>query len=141
MNVFICTDGLFLRKRIEEIVESYASMPNINITLNLSAASPQGLLRYLDIHPAKRALYILDADIISEVDCLVFASKIRDSDTKGKIVILSAQTELHESIFEHAIEALDYIVKGDLEFLTVQIKRCIETAYQRFVSVGDHAQA
>ena len=141
MNVFICTDGLFLRKRIEEIVETYTSIPNTNITLSLSATSPQGLLRYLDIHPAKKALYILDADIISEIDGLGFASKIRATDTKGKIVILSTQTELHDSIFEHAIEALDYIVKGDLEFLTLQIKRCIETAYQRCADVGDHVQA
>jgi len=137
LKVFICADDLSLRTHLEEIVGCYAKVPHLNINLGLSTASPHGLLQHLDAHRTKKALYILDLDIASEIDGFAFASKIRSGDTQGKIIILSTHPGLSDLIFLHKIEALDYIIKGDPDYVTLKIKRCIKTAYQRCQAYND----
>ena len=131
MNTFIYTDDLSLRTYLEEVIEYYVTMPHFEIKPSLSTAYPQKLLQYLNIYPTKSALYILDVDTTSEIDGLVFASKIRVHDVHGKIIILSTRTELSNSIFKHKIEALDYIIKEDPKYIELRLKCCIKTAYQR----------
>ena len=133
MTIFICTDDGKLRPHLETAVKNNILLNRFEANLGLSTASPFDLLHYLKAQAPKKskALYFLDADMQNEMSGIILASKIREQDVYGKIVLLSIYAKLINSTFAHNIEAMDYIVKQEVKNITYQIERCIELAHRR----------
>jgi len=142
-SIFICEDNPNHREAMEAIVRDYISLKNYDMPLSLSTDNPTELLNYLDTNKQKNSLYILDVDLQHELNGIALAAKIRENDTFGTIVFVTTHAELSYLTFRYRIEALDYILKDDIEDIPKKVQECIDIAYSRNVdkySKKDHFQ-
>ena len=112
LSIFICEDNQSQRERMEAIVRNYILIENYSMELTLSVGSPSELLDYLEVHPAKNALYFLDVDLQHEMNGILLAFELRKLDAFGKIVFITVHAELSYLTFKYRVEALDYIIKS-----------------------------
>jgi len=130
LSILICEDDHKQRARMNAIVNDYIALKDYDIEIALSTASPTDLLEYAKAHPKQNKLYILDVHLGQhEIDGITLAKQIREHDPFGKLVFVTTHAELSHLTFKYHIEAMDYIIKGDINNITQQIQECIEIAY------------
>lgn len=132
LPIFICEDDLAQRKRLEKIIENYTSIEELDMKIMVSTEDPHTLINYLEQNPDGSGLYFFDMDLNCDIDGIALARKARELDPDGKIVFVTAHEELAPSIFEHKIEALDYIVKTDeVDRIRQKVMECIQVVESR----------
>jgi len=119
---------------METVIHSYAISKDCELRLLLSTDSPTELLDYLEHHKGQNNLYILDVDLAHDMDGIVLASKIREKDVQGKIVFVTTYDQLSYLTFRYKVEALDYIIKDNPQDIIERVWKCIDLAYERYVS-------
>jgi len=134
LNVFICEDRPNQREMIEQFINNVVIDENYDVGLAVSFNNAVGLLRYLNINPVKSALYFLDVDLQDEINGIELGAKIRELDVSATIVFITTHSEMANLTFKYKVEAMDYIVKGDIDRLKTGIKECIALAYQRYLN-------
>ena len=132
VSIFICEDDDAQRALIENTVFSHIAQKNYDMKIVLSADNPDDVLSYLDTHSQQKALYFLDIDLRHQINGIALAQKIRESDISGWIIFVTTHAELSYLTFRHRIEAMDYIIKDDIDAVVSRVKECIDTAYLRF---------
>ena len=126
LSIFICEDDRKQREHMEKIVLDYISLKDADMSLVLSTGSPTELLSYIEQHPDKEGLYILDVDLQHEINGIMLASKIRKYDSMGFIVFVTTHVDLSYLTFRYKVEALDYIIKDELGDMAARVQECIE---------------
>jgi len=132
LHIFICEDDPKQRKWMETICRDYIAIKDFDITLALSTDSPTHLLKHLEENPTTDGLYFLDIDLQHNINGIVLASKIRETDMYGTIVFATASAGLAHVTFQYKVEALDYIIKDKQEHFAEKIRECIALSYQRY---------
>ena len=133
MHILICEDDLGQRTHIESIVKKTIATENVKMKLILSSGDPMDVLSYLEAHPDKRGLYLLDIDLQHRVDGMKLGKIIREADPLAKIVFITTHSELAHLTFQHKLNAMDYILKSSPEDVETQIIECISVAYERYL--------
>jgi two-component system response regulator AgrA len=131
LPIYICDDNLIHKKYIESIVKDYIAKSNRPMEIVLSTHNPIELLEYLVVHSSEKGLFLLDVDLQHELNGIILASKIRESDHSSKIVFITSHDELSHLTFRYHIEALDYIIK-DTENFKERIGSCLDLAYSNY---------
>jgi len=132
LSIFVCEDEPTMRGQITGCIKDYIQMENFNMEVAQSSALPADILGYLDNHKVA-GLYFLDLDLGHETDGLKLAEEIRKYDPRGFIVFVTADAESHTLTFKYKVEAMDYIVKSDIN-LANRICECIRDAYGKFTA-------
>jgi len=132
LRIFLCEDDSRWRKRLETIITDYIVSTDYEIKLALSTHSPTDILDYLEQHPTKAGMYILDVDLQHELNGIALAEKIRRIDPRGKIVFVTTHGELAYLTFRHRVEALDYIIKDQQEQIPKKLQEAIEFTCVRY---------
>lgn len=125
-NIIICEDNLDQRKKIEAIISSETKKFNCKIAL--STNNPHEVIQYID-NSQNSFIYFLDVDLNSDLNGFQLAHLIRTYDPKGYIIFLTAHAELTLLTFQYKVQALDYIVKGDINAIKVKIADCLNAVH------------
>lgn len=128
-DIIICEDNDNQRQQIETIVKDTLKKMDKSIDIALSADNPEDIIRYLQDGIKNTYLYFLDIDLRSDINGVELAKKIRRYDPMGYIVFVTSHAELTMLTFEYKVQAMDYIVKNNLDDLRDKIADCINEAY------------
>ena len=115
-----------------DYIEKYAFIEELPVQVKLATINPHEVIQYTQ-HKSKddKSLYFIDIELQSDIDGIELARQVRQADPEGKIVFVTAFSELAPLTFKYHIEALDYIVKSSPEQVQRDIVRTIRTAYDR----------
>lgn len=127
VNIIICEDNEIQRKEIISIID--AEIKKYNSKIALSTNNPEEVIRYID-NKSNSFLYFLDVDLNSKLNGFELAKLIRQYDPNGYIVFLTAHAELTLLTFQYKVQAMDYIVKGNINFIKAKIIDCIQAVYE-----------
>ena len=132
ISIFICEDDTRYREQITEFISNYILMENMTMQVVCSTALPNDILDYISKNKVA-GLYFLDLDLGLDVNGIELAKKIREHDPRGFVVFITSDAESHALTFTYKVEALDYIVKGDLN-IKERICECIRDAEAKFIT-------
>ncbi|MCL2620800.1 MAG: LytTR family DNA-binding domain-containing protein [Defluviitaleaceae bacterium] len=134
LQIVICEDIPKYRVQMGRIVSKYIANKDSEIEIALSTGSPTDVLDYLKKHPDRRGLYFLDINLHDKhLDGIILGLKIREADPMAKIVFVTTHQEAAVLTYEHKIEAMDFIVKGNLENMERRMVECIIAANRRYL--------
>ena len=131
MNILICGNGATRQKHIETTVENCILAEELDMKIAFSTDLTSKLSTYLELHPQRNSLYILQ---LSSKEDLAFAAKIRKHDSDGIFIFIASSHEYLPYIFQYKISALDCIVENDDEAFERRLQEGIKTTYADFFS-------
>lgn len=134
MKVIICEDNKVQRKSIVEIIENTILREDLNMEIELETGSVQDVLEHLNEAPNLVRIYFLDVDLGDGLNGIELGEKIRQKDPTGYIVFITSHSDMSRLTFEYKVEALDYILKDEINILKKRISSCIIEAYSRHSS-------
>ncbi|MBD5542020.1 MAG: response regulator transcription factor [Lachnospiraceae bacterium] len=128
--VYICDDEAAVNARLNKIVSDQIMILDGDMGPVQSADSPEKLLE-LQRQNTVPAIYFLDIDFPGQVSGLELAQELRRYDPRGFIVFITAHDDLAFETFRLRLEALDYIVKGDYDAMSVRVRDCLTSIRER----------
>ena len=132
--IIICEDNAEQRKNVETIVYNHIVMEEYPMKIVLSTDNPDEVMAYLEEYPNQNGLYFLDVNLNHEINGILLASHIRESDIHAKIAFVTSHIELLPLTFKYKVEALDYIAKDGSSYFTDSVKSCIDIVHERFTA-------
>lgn len=135
MKIFICEDNDVQKNRIIKSVEEIIEIENFHIEIALATENPKEIINYLKEKTVDIGLYFLDVDLNTDINGIQLASEIRKYDTIGAIVFVTAKSECAPLTFEYKVEAMDYIIKDNLNEVHKRIQQCIISAKKKYLSM------
>lgn len=111
LPIYICDDNEEELGQIRNIINNYIFMEDLDANIICATTDPYELLKYLDTHKTQ-SLYYLDVDLKQSINGFELAKKIREMDTRGFIIYVTAHQEYSMLAFKYHVEAMDYILKN-----------------------------
>lgn len=131
--VYICDDEQPVCKSLEQVISRQILILDGDMGPVRVMDDPDKLLE-LQREDAVPAIYFLDIDFPGKMSGLELARKLRGYDPRGFIVFITAHGDLAFETFRLRLEALDYIVKGDLDSMDARVRDCLESIQERMLS-------
>ena len=128
--VYICDDEQAISQRLKKIISDQIMILNSDMGPVQTADCPAKLLE-LQQQNVVPAIYFLDIDFPGQISGLELAQKLRRYDPRGFIVFITAHGDLAFETFRLRLEALDYIVKGDYDAMSVRVRDCLTSIQDR----------
>lgn len=128
--VYICDDEQAIRERLKKIISDQIMILNGDMGPVRVADAPAELLE-LQKQGTVPAIYFLDIDFPGQISGLALAQELRRYDPRGFIVFITAHGDLAFETFRLRLEALDYIVKGDYNAMSVRVQNCLVSIQER----------
>ncbi len=133
MEIMICEDNLQEAEEFRKIVQEYLNdfrteEEGGSGRMGAVCYSAEEMLSFLQANPVKQGLYFLDICLGGNMNGIQLAVKIRQQDPLGSIVFLTAKSEMSFLTFQYQVEALDFIIKDQMEEIPRRICRCIQKA-------------
>lgn len=137
MDILICEDNPQEAEKYREIagkclVDLRTDGQSINGKMGAVCYSAEELLSFIQTNPVKQGLYFLDICLGGKMNGLQLAVKIRQQDPLGSIVFLTSKSEMSYLTFQYQVEALDFIIKDQMEEIPGRIRRCISKAAVKY---------
>jgi len=139
LKVFICDDQPKHLAFIKKQVENYILMNTFAMEMVCAETSPDPILKYLEENPGNAGLYFLDVHLNCDINGINLAAAIRKHDPRGFIVFITSDVKSHKLTFKHKVEAMDYIVKDDLE-IKERIAECMNNAVEKLTAKASTLQ-
>ncbi|OOM79584.1 accessory protein regulator protein A [Clostridium puniceum] len=125
-NIIICEDDVNQRKQLESILAT--EIKKFNCKIALSTDNPHEVIRHID-NRTNSFVYFLDVDLNSDLNGFELAKLIRTYDPNGYIIFLTGHAELTLLTFQYKVQALDYIIKGDVNILKTKVADCLNAVH------------
>ncbi|EAD8458758.1 response regulator transcription factor, partial [Listeria monocytogenes] len=137
LPVFICEDNRMQRERLTKYIEDYIMVEHFDMKLELSTGDPFELVSRMPTHQGM-GLYFLDIDLGQpDMNGFELAQEIRKFDPRGFIIFITTHAELSYMTFTYKVEALDYIIKDDIDLLHDRVLACMKQAEERISNDQD----
>ena len=130
--VYICDDEPAVGALLEKLVGDQIMMMEGDMGPLRLADNPLTLLE-MQREAMVPAVYFLDIDFPGYMSGFELAVKLRQYDPRGFIVFITAHNDLMFETFRYRLEALDYIVKGDVPQMAVRVGDCLESIRERLL--------
>ncbi len=131
LPVFICEDNRMQRERLTKYIEDYIMVEHFDMKLELSTGDPFELVSRMPTHQGMGLLF-LDIDLGQpDMNGFELAQEIRKFDPRGFIILFTTHAELSYMTFTYKVEALDYIIKDDIDLLHDRVLACMKQAEER----------
>lgn len=140
LPIFICEDNEQQRKSIEEYVQNYIMIEELDMEIKLSTNDPYKLLSYLKEESISNGIYFLDVDLQSDIDGIQLGGEIRNIDIDGKIIFITTHSEMMYFTFKYKVEAMDYIIKDEMHDMQKRIVDALEQAKRHFQKDGNNGE-
>ncbi len=128
--VYICDDEHAICRQIEELVNKQIFIMDCDIGPVRIADNPDILLE-IQKQDSMPAIYFLDIDFPGCINGMELAVKLRKHDPRGFIVFITGHDDLAFETFRYRVEAMDYIVKGNVTEMSRRIQDCFSSVVQR----------
>lgn len=124
--IYICEDESFMLQQIKQYIESYCLIEELDFQVELAAKNSHQLLHHISEHP-RQAIYFLDVDLDDHLmNGFELGKRIRAFDPRGFIIYITTHGELMQETFKYRLEALDYILKDEINGIGEQILKCLK---------------
>lgn len=131
LKVYICDDQEIIRKKITQIIENRIMMEDLDMSVIMDTGNPYEVLEACE-KSQNTGVYFLDVDLGYDINGIQLAERIRQYDPRGFIIFITTHGEMSHLTFKYKVEALDYIVKDDIEDLKGRIHQCLENVIQKY---------
>lgn len=129
--IYICDDEEAARVTIQRELEKEILIEGYDMQVVCAAGNPEELLNSLE-EPAKRGIYFLDVELKGcEMNGFTLGQEIRKRDARGFLIYVTAFRELAFETFRYHLEALDYIVKENTEWMFQGIRKNLGVVSER----------
>lgn len=135
LDIVICEDNSKQRKEIENIIMDEMTNLKHKTNIALSTNSPEEVIKYLENSNDKTLIYFLDVELGAKINGIELGKLIRKYDPKGYIIFVTSHSELTLLTFQYKVQALDYLIKGDYEYMKNRIIECIEEAHRDYKNI------
>lgn len=132
LPIFICEDNDIQRKSIEEYIQDYIMIEELDMKVEISTKNPYDILFYLEKNSITNGIYFLDVDLQCDIDGIKLGGEIRNMDIGGKIVFITTHSEMMYFTFKYKVEAMDYIIKDNINDLQKRIIDVLEQARKHY---------
>ena len=131
LPVYICEDDYEILCIQKEYIEKQILINGYDMKIAVCSRHPKEIIKSAMNFP-QRGIYFLDVELKNEpMDGFGLGKIIRETDPRGFIIYVTAFEELAFATFRYHLEALDYIIKGDMEKMLNGIKQGLETVTRR----------
>lgn len=130
LDIIICEDNNLQRSIIEKSIKDSIAKNDYPFRIKLSTSSPQEVLSKID----NNDIYFLDVDLNNKINGFKLAENIRKTDSLGYIIFVTTHSELTYLTFKYRVEAMDYILKDNVNEIHHRIDQCLEDIYKRYNS-------
>lgn len=131
IKIYLCDDNSRILEFLKTTIEKSIVIHNRDMSIALATQSPDTLLSVVN-QESEQSIYFLDVDLKHpHYDGFKLAQAIRKSDSRGFIIFVTTHGELVAETFKHRVEALDYIVKDDVQALATRIDACFDSIQAR----------
>ena len=131
MKLYLCEDDAQQRERLKKTIDNVVLIENLDMEFSCVTDNPYTLLEKVADDDCI-GLYFLDIDLKTDMTGLTLAKEIRKYDPRGFIVFVTTHSEMSYMTFMYKLEALDFILKDDVEEMTRRVHECILKANERF---------
>lgn len=135
MDILIFDNNVDFGLTLKEKIDSILVKEKFDNDIVILYSNAETLLKEIDKDNRVKIFFItinLKYNISEELcDGLWVAKQIRKIDYISPIVFLSNHLEMSFNLFFHRLEAMDFILKGDMDIAEGRIKSCIKTAHKR----------
>ena len=129
--IYTCEDEKETLKQIRQELQTAICIQNLDMEIKGAVQGPGELLEMLG-DPPMRGIYFLDVDLKNrEMDGFSLGLELRKRDPRGFLIYVTGYEKLAFQTFRLHLEALDYIVKGDVEELRQSLRQCLDAVEAR----------
>ena len=132
-NIILCEDNIHERKQLISILNS--EIEKFDCKISLSTGNPHDVIRHID-NRTSSFIYFLDVDLNSDLNGFELAKLIRTYDPNGYIIFLTGHAELTLLTFQYKVQALDYIIKGDINILKTKVSDCLIAVHNNLTAAN-----
>lgn len=131
LPVYICEDDAIIRAAQREFLEKQILINGYDMEIALCSGHPEEIVKAVEASP-QRGIYFLDVELKNEpMDGFALGQAIRKSDTRGFIIYVTSFPDLAFETFRYHLEALDYIVKGNMNKMFAGIQNSLDIITKR----------
>lgn len=129
--IYVCEDEAAIRRVVVEEIRTCVLIQNMDMAVVCETPDPKELL--VACRAAEtRGVYFLDVDLKNEAfNGFELAKAIRQSDPRGYIIFVTTHGELSFETFRYRLEAMDYIIKDNMDTVRVRIRECLSSVQER----------
>ncbi len=138
IDIYICEDNLTELSLFSKYITNIVMFEELDMQLVLASSDPHELLRQVP-GSTNIGLFFLDIDLHSDIDGLTLAQKIRALQPNCFIVFITSHSEMSILTFKYKVEALDFIIKSDVQTIKSEIHECLLYAMQKYASLNNKA--
>lgn len=124
LRIYVIEDDNNQRERLTNYIDKIIKKSNLDLEIALSTDKIKDLICSIE-GKGKRGLYFLDIDLGEDVHGLELAEFIRKHDPSGYIVFVTTHSELNVLTFKYKVEAMDFIVKDDIQEMYTRVAECL----------------
>ncbi|WP_163655413.1 LytTR family DNA-binding domain-containing protein [Listeria sp. PSOL-1] len=133
LPIFVCEDNRIQRERLEKYITDFIMVEHFDMEMSYTTNDPFKMLERLKNHEGM-GIYFLDIDLQQpKMNGFELATEIRKIDPRGFIIFITTHAELTYLTFTYKVEALDYIIKDNLNELQSRVLSCMKSIEQRMV--------
>lgn len=135
LKIFVCDDEIAHRNKLTRMITNYLLMKDYDVQFQFATDDPMMILSFISKHKTE-GIYFLDIDLKTDLNGIELAKKIRDYDPTAKIIFVTTYTDLVYLTFLYKVEALDYIVKDNMDTFQKRVTECIDVAVERYLNTN-----
>lgn len=127
LDIVICEDNNVQRSTIERFIKDSIAKNDYSFRIKLSTENPEDVLKNI----GSGDIYFLDVDLNNKINGFKLAEKIRNIDSLGYIIFITTHSELTYLTFKYRVEAMDFILKDNINEIEFRINECLSHIHKR----------
>lgn len=132
-DIFICITSEEERCSFKKVVEQTIFVENLDMKITKVTGDPYEILEFVK-QRKKPAIYFLNVFFESDINGIQLGAKLREFDELGVIVYITQHIELLYLSYIYKVEALDYIIKNDVNDLGKRVLECLRRAERKLAT-------
>lgn len=135
MNVVLCDDNREFLDQLTTMIKRFAFIEENSINVAFRTTNPEELIAFVK-HEYPIDCFFLDINYEGAYNGLELAKIVRNLYPLASIVFVSTHSEMLELTLKYKVEALDFIVKDDVEKLQSDVTDVLVAAYEKYKKIG-----
>ncbi len=138
IDVYICEDNEKQRNYLKSQIENFITFEQLDMQIT-TVTDKASVILSTAREASNCGLYFLDIDLNTpETNGFLLAQNIRKVEPRCFIVFVTSHIELSYYTYQYKVEALDFIVKDNLDTMKNKIHECILNAYEKHTCTSPH---
>ena len=137
IDIYICEDNKKELSLFTQYIKDVVSIENMDMEVTLSSPDPHAVLQATALSQ-NVGLFFLDIDLKSDINGLTLAQRIRKLQPRCFIIFITSHSEMGFLTFEYKVEALDFILKDNINRIKTKIHECLLNVNDKYTSINNN---